>query len=449
MNSPLDDHDAILSGNVWANEAESHEESHTDIEEAEVSVPANTKEEAGAGIVEEDLHREEKLTDAVESEMETGGDADDDDDFADFEEYHERQPSITNTSPIAVKPEPIDINVSQILSDIWSEYPPLQISELTEEEKRQSVLDVKSPSNTYTNPRKLMNQLNRPMRQFVGLEAKPDPVVRWRASAVEGEVLKILQQWREKDVMRSRSKLFGWSHKRSSSLGPKKQNKSYDSESGSDRSISPPVTTRTPQPASVRPSSVFIEPIQSYNHILSPNNTGGSKSDKSSPPEPLSTQTTGDTIDNVFGVSAPKKATPPPASVSLTDQLSNFDKTTTTAAIAGKHETNGKDSNDDNNTNYNNNDYDNDDDDDWGDFQTPAEALSTEQKRPPPNPQPISQQDRMVDSTVTNNEPKATTPSPPVSLGPIQPNSQLEKDTENEQINSIVNSLPDLSFISN
>lgn len=236
---------------------------------------------------------------------------DDDDDFADFEEYHDQVDVQVERST--------EINTNKILSEIWPE--PLLNDQVPEQ---RAILDVTSASNTYTNPRKLMNQMTRPMRQFTSVESKPDPIVRWRASAVEGEVLKILQNWREREIKKSRNRLFGWSHKRSSSLGPQKKE-----ENNTTNNTKAPLA-RIKRTTNSRPSSVVVEPA----HYLSSPTISGPNSARTSP----GLGSNSDTFENAFGDSIDKtfssnssspiddSSTKPPSLTTATPVDTAFDK---------------------------------------------------------------------------------------------------------------------------
>ncbi|CAN6641556.1 hypothetical protein TRVA0_018S02498 [Trichomonascus vanleenenianus] len=142
-------------------------------------------------------------------------DGDDFDDFAEFSDTNE----VGDKASVDELNEPGKANgfngrnATELIATLFSS---VEAKSLTDNPGPDgNVLDTPNPD-SQCSVRKLMNQFTRPTRQFVLVDTKPDPIVRWRASAVEGQVLKIVHGW-QKNPSKRRA-LFGWrNHHRTAS----------------------------------------------------------------------------------------------------------------------------------------------------------------------------------------------------------------------------------------
>uniref|UniRef100_A0A060T907 ARAD1D07414p n=1 Tax=Blastobotrys adeninivorans TaxID=409370 RepID=A0A060T907_BLAAD len=204
-----------------------------------------------------------------------GNEDDDFDDFEEFEEFHEVPGDTGNTKTVEMQDKLEDQKSVSTMPDaahILGQMLGPRIEPTKEPESSVPitlVLDC-TPQTTHTvNPRKLMNQFTRPTRQFVRTD-HPDPIVRWRASAVEGQVLKTLDHWRENERKKVRDRVFG---------GPNRTNslrmRTRDDLKGSN----------------ARPSSVIVDPSVSWREGA-PNSptVSSTTSTSSSSPAPSSPQ---------------------------------------------------------------------------------------------------------------------------------------------------------------
>lgn len=183
----------------------------------------------------------------VEESSNDNGDDDDFDDFEEFEEFHEDSGDADNTKIVNLQ-DHLDEQKSESMPDvahILEQMLGRRIEPIKEPETSVPITLVldSTPQTTHgVTPRKLMNQFTRPTRQFVRTD-HPDPIVRWRASAVEGQILKTLNHWRENERKKVRDRVFG---------GPNRANS---------------VRTRTRdnlKESNARPSSVIVDPSVSW-----------------------------------------------------------------------------------------------------------------------------------------------------------------------------------------
>jgi hypothetical protein len=118
--------------------------------------------------------------------------------------------------------------------------------------KNEGLLDIEIPGAPMT-VRKLYNEITRPTRQFVRT-SQPDPVVRWKLSAVHNEVDRITSRWRKTHKLGPAQPKFSWSstrrrHRWSPSPSP-----------------SPPPTNVTPIPTSIGGTSSQGLPASPLRH---------------------------------------------------------------------------------------------------------------------------------------------------------------------------------------
>ena len=145
------------------------------------------------------------------------------------------------------------------------------------------------------------------------------------------------------------------------------------------------------------------------------------------------------TMAGVFKSTPPVHATPfplkPTIAVSDSPPLSSAPVSVSPASLAGSNATTAADVADD------------EQDDDWGDFV--SESSPTPEPALTPNPAAIPVPQAPIIPASATFAPAPPPPQPPVklSLGPLQPTTKSKSTQENEKVDTIVATLPNLSFM--